>query len=293
MPRIEDFTSKCVVYVYPNKAAAESDRGGGSGFITYMPVENVPGLVATHLYIATNAHNLAPKEGSPYPAPAVVARRHDGTRQPVVISASNWHRHPDGDDVALASVDLTLDVYDIAGFDVDSFVTAETIERFNIGIGEDVYYIGRFQPFPDRPSITAVRFGNISAMPVQVRHPRFNRDVESYLIEGRARKGFSGSPVIARLSGGRETEHSRPLIDLGWSDYLLGINWGHVGEWVGAKLQQGQVKIDPIEVEVNAGIMCVAPAWKIRDLLFVEEFVEHRKREEERLRQETDQSMNR
>lgn len=145
---------------------------------------------------------------------------------------------------------------------MDAFLTREDIERFQIGLGVDIYYVGRFQPSNDSPSITALRFGSISAMPVSIRHPLFGANVDSYLIEGRSRSGFSGSPVVPGLQGHRYLTESAS-ISMAYSDLLLGIHWGHLRD-----VQKGEiVPLGDVRIRLPEAIMAVAPAWRILDIL--------------------------
>jgi hypothetical protein len=64
---------------------------------------------------------------------------------------------------------------------------------------------------------------------------------------------------------------------------FLGIDMGHLTDRspVLNKTELGTGKKVPIDpnwiVESNTGMSCVIPAWKVRELLYVEELVESRK----------------
>jgi hypothetical protein len=272
LPRIGDDAAKAIVHVYPNVQSARADRDeGGTGFVMAVPMENVEPLVLDHTYVVTNRHVILGRS-----EPAVVLQRHDGLRVPIALPASSWLAHPDGeDDIAIAPLpELSLDEYDIAAFPLTYCITKDKVGGLDVGIGVDVYYLGRFKADRDVPSITSIRFGNISSMPVMVRHPRFKKDVESYLVEGRSRGGFSGSPVVAMLKGPIvDTGHSRSVIHLGLDQFLLGIDWSHMTEWQEARVRGTAAEL---MVDLNAGIMCVAPAWRIADILMRDEFVAQR-----------------
>jgi hypothetical protein len=267
MPLIIGNVTDTVVYVYPTYAAALGDLTvGATGFLAYVPATPPPSdierLTAApkmllealgHLYVVTNRHVVIDVEtGMQREAPAIVVRRRDEQRVPIVIAAKDWHTHPDGDDVAVASVPLSSATYIAAAFPTYAFITRSDIEAFGVGPGLDVYYTGRFQTAKDRPSITALRFGSISAMPMPVPHPGFDLDVESLLIEGRARVGYSGSPVVPALQ-------RRPMDR---ADFLLGIHWGQMREW-----QEAEITIGTARVHLPEGIMAVAPAWRILEII--------------------------
>jgi hypothetical protein len=286
MPLVLGYVTDTVVYVYPSTHAAESDRAGGTGFLVYVPFDDgdaAPRYVSApkplaeasgHFYVVTNKHNIIdPTDSSPLAEPAIVGRRKDQRRQPIPVRGDAWRTHSDGDDIAVAPIELPASIYYGAAFPSSGFVTHDDVSKFGIGPGVDVYYTGRFQPDADVPSITALRFGAISAMPVRVRHPRFNIDVESYLIEGRARAGYSGSPVVPGLVGHR-SDAGGASVTLTYSDFLLGIHWGHIREW-----QKGELTLQSgldISVNLPEGIMTVAPSWRILDILDSEDFVRQR-----------------
>jgi hypothetical protein len=89
-------------------------------------------------------------------------------------------------------------------------------------------------------------------MPILVPHPGLKLDVESFLIEGRARAGYSGSPVVPGLQ-------RNPL---NRADFLLGIHWGQLREWQDAEIEVGRTRVNLPE-----GIMAVAPSWRISEVL--------------------------
>jgi hypothetical protein len=272
LPRIDDEAAKAIVHVYPDMDSAQSDREeGGTGFVMAVPVANLAPLVVDHTYVVTNRHLIVNRA-----EPAVVLRRHDGQRLPIAVPATSWFTHSDGaDDIAVASLpDLSLDEYDIASFPISHCINRDQIAPLGVGIGIDVYYLGRFKAAIELQSITTVRFGSISSMPVMVRHPNFKKDVESYLVEGRSRGGFSGSPVVAMLKGPTvEKDHARSIIHLGADEFLLGIAWSHMTEWQEARIRGSKAEL---LVDLNAGMVCVAPAWRIIDILMRQELVTQR-----------------
>jgi hypothetical protein len=75
---------------------------------------------------------------------------------------------------------------------------------------------------------------------------------ENFLVEGRARAGYSGSPVIPGLQ-------RHPIRH---ADFLLGIHWGQLREW-----QEAEINVGTARVHLPEGIMAVAPAWRILEIL--------------------------
>jgi len=272
MPRIDENTSKAIVHVYPSLGSAQSDREeGGTGFVMAIPLKDIGNSVLDHLYVVTNRHLVLGHE-----KPTVVMRGLDNRLIFIEIEQNSWFRHPDGeDDLAVAPLPgLDSTPYDIAAFPISHCIRADQLVGLNVGIGVDVYYVGRFKADRQAPSITTVRFGNISAMPVAVRHPRFKRDVESYLIETRSRAGFSGSPIVANLRGPVvERGHPRSSIHLGSDAFLLGVSWGHINEWQEARIKGADAEL---AVQLNVGMLCVCPAWRVIDILNRPELVARR-----------------
>jgi hypothetical protein len=272
MPRIDEDVAKAVVHVYPSFKSADADlEEGGTGFIMAIPMEGIGQHMVDHLYVVTNRHVIGEER-----EPAVVLRGSDGKRAPVRIPTNSWYRHPNGpDDVCVAALpDIALNEYDIGAFPASHCIRRDQIEALRVELGIDVYYVGRFKSDKDEPSITTVRFGSISAMPVMVKHPRFKDHVESYLVETRSRGGFSGSPVVAMLMGPAvEKEHARSHIHVAANSFLLGISWGHMNEWQEARLMGSKADL---LIGLNAGMFCVTPAWRILDILARQELVTRR-----------------
>src|SRR5208337_5394725 len=82
------------------------------------------------------------------------------------------------------------------------FATEEIVSEYGIGVGDDVFMVGRFINHEGSPTyLPATRFGNISVMPFPIlKSPQKG---PSYCIDMHSRPGFSGSPVfVYRTPGG-------------------------------------------------------------------------------------------
>jgi hypothetical protein len=265
---------------------------GGSGFLVTVDYAGNEDSELGHVYVVTARHVLLDtKTQVPYPNPAVTFVTTEGL-QVVETSSSDWEPHPDGHDVAVASFDPggrgTAHMF----LSPSAFVTPAVLQEWDIGLGDDVFYMGRFQP-PEGKSIPTVRFGQISHMPVKVWHDDFKCWVDSFLVEGRSRGGFSGSPVLVRFPWFRIPAAERdipgippdmplPLAGVALiagiqiDRWILGVTWGHTTE-----LQQGRVgRGVPVDLDVNEGIVCVTPAWRILDILNGPRFTVQRERDE-------------
>ena len=295
MPRVGDVYLDAVVFVYPSADHAARDEGGGTGFMVGMRFEEERG--AEHVYVVTAAHllyrtktktGLTPVRHWNWPG------RREGSIFPTV--ASDWVPHRDGDDIAIAPVATHIRGDRSYLIDANFLVTKQWVASYDVGVGHDVFYVGRYKLPESACSVPTVRFGNISHMPMPVWHPGFGREVTSFLVEGRSRGGFSGSPVIVRM---RQEDEPYSAPSLAWDDnpvipgrspfhgtsgeldrYILGLNWGHATEEQSARGYMGRVRVNPLKIDVNEGIMCVAPAWRILDVLNSDKLREHREREE-------------
>jgi hypothetical protein len=277
VPRVADEYLEALVYVYPSLEHAEADKGGGTGFLLSHPFGDDQRSILEHCYVVTARHVLLSDIPNRVPWPEPVIAVGVANRKPRVIctKAGDWIPHADGDDVAIIG-DIDLSEADCLGaLRSSDLIRPNVIQGYGIGIGDDVMYAGRYQP-PNKPSVPTVRFGQISHMSLDVWHDLFKRDVESFLVEARSRGGFSGAPVVVRLiveatPTMSNDEPPTPIVQrlIPYDRWILGLYWGHVIEEVGK-----------VQLLVNEGMMCVAPAWKIAEILESDRVREQRKRVE-------------
>jgi hypothetical protein len=172
------------------------------------------------------------------------------------------------------------------GFSIDwvgyeGFLTESLRQQHNIGIGDELYIPGLFTKRAGRErNIPILRSGMISAMPDEpLPDENTNEPYHAYLVEVRSIGGLSGSPVFVLTYGGIHMSFkNRRFIDT-HEFYLLGVVRGH---W------------DTVEHEsepTNAGIAIVTPIAEVQELLFREDLVKERRREErERAKQQAPRS---
>jgi hypothetical protein len=280
-----------IAFIYPDADAARDDQEvGGTGFLISLPFGGNPAPEVDHLYVATARHLLSTgPAGEPWSSPVIAFSTSTGL-ETYTTAAVDWEPHPDGDDLAVASINGFRGTGTITALAASHFVTQKEVRDLDIGIGDEVFYMGRFQP-PEGNSIPTVRFGNISHMPLKIWHEGFKCWVDSFLIEGRSRGGYSGSPVVLRLSWGRHHGKVWPdvlspqtpasleavaLMNDANFDRVLGVNWGHTTEVQTARMGRGV----PVDLDVNEGIMCVVPGWRILDILMSRRFTEQREKDE-------------
>lgn len=280
VPRIPDKLLNSVVYLYPDEAAAEDGKkAGGSGFLCGLDLL-LGGPQAT--FVVTNKHVV--QSGS-----AVVRlNTTDGKLDIIALDGVEWFDHPEGDDLTVCPIALDLKVHSHSPFSL-YHVTKKWADDYNVGLGDDVFMIGRFVgaegKIQNNPS---VRFGVISQMPFEPLVLEDGSSQLSYLIEARSIPGYSGSPVFIIIEPHGPKPSFLPsdmppaihdaLIEMsGWMKeragklrmppFLLGIDYCHLYDK--QKVWSGLTKkpVDPNWfVKGNSGAMGVIPAWKLSEM---------------------------
>src|SRR5205823_6633926 len=143
------------------------------------------------------------------------------------------HRSKD-DDIAVRLMSFKQH-HDKSTVSLNSFLDDAIIDDNDLGIGDEVYSIGRFLDIDgSKVNRPVVRFGNVSLLtptvPVQVRGPSKGFQ-DSYLVEMRSRTGFSGSPMllyIPPLVMG-SFNRKKPVHSGKWhGPWLMGVHWGQL-----------------------------------------------------------------
>jgi hypothetical protein len=294
--RIASNDLKCVFYLYPDAASATSGRKlGGTGFWVAKPSSTIPNY---HCLFAVSNRHVVHKQG------ATVIRanaRHHLGFELFETEPTDWIEHPKGHDLAILPLSYAevLPRVDIVTVPPEMLVEVQHITSETVGLGDDVYMIGRFINHEGTPRNTpSVRFGNISMLPFEpIYIDAETKPQLSFAIELRSMCGYSGSPVfveiggVQRRSGAINTGPPRQL--------LLGVHWGHIIEpWIVKKvivpvqttgLQHDEREMDL--VSANTGMNGVVPAWGLRemfDLPVVKEIV--RRNEDAELERRQSQS---
>ncbi len=172
---------------------------------------------------------------------------------------------------------------------IEMLCSKEKIDEFNIGPGDEVFIAGRFVHHEGtQKNLPTARFGNIAMLPHEpIRHGRGHLQ-ESFLVECRSLAGYSGSPVfLFCLPLVWDNVRKQPNVPI----QLLGLDWGHLHDLeplidkAATRINGGRkVKVNPNwAVESNTGMACVVPAWKILELLNMEDFVKKREEGDEAL----------
>ncbi len=273
MPRIADEILECVFYLYPTVADAQAgERAGGTGFFVGVPSETVPGW--TYVYAVTNSHVVRAGE-----SPVMRLNTVDGKIDVIELGQDNWKDHPDGDDLAVCQWE-PANTHRARTISDKMLLTKEILDLVRIGIGDDVFVVGRFINHEGRQrNQPSVRFGNIAMMPVE---PIFQEqrafEQESFVVESRSLPGYSGAPVFVHIPsftsrlGGAVTN-----LEYEW---LLGVDWGH--NYITEKVRDEGGKEHPEGWQVwsNSGMMNVVPAWRLADFLGRKDFAAFRKKKD-------------
>jgi hypothetical protein len=275
------------IFLYPSVEDAKNRvRWGGSGFLLGVLSEANPSAV--HLYAVTN-HHVA------LGAPVVRLMNENGNAEIHDGVASDWIEHPDGDDLAIRPLGAVAErSYTFIGVLPDSLLAQSDLTEYGVGPGDECLMMGRYINHAgtqfDR---SAIRFGNLAMLPEPIWQKDRSFDQESFLVDMRSVSGFSGSPVFVyyEQSGPREPIPKSSTPNLGalfgkpWSGllgktWLLGVNWGNLPVWEEMKDTHG---VSLGRVRINSSMACVVPAWKLVELLEVDEVVKPKKEAEKKL----------
>jgi Trypsin-like peptidase domain len=283
VPRIRDDLLNSVAYLYPSEAEAEEGtKLGGSGFFVGINL----GLPRVELLcLVTNKHvvddgNMTVRINTP-----------DGRFDVIALDGVNWSFHPDGDDLAVCPVGINTAHHNIRAVSDRNFLSKKLIDQYDVGVGDDVFMIGRFISREGKErNIPSVRFGAIAQMPAE---PIILDGIpqESYLVAVRSIPGYSGSPVFITIppAPGPAPNVNQNLPDelkaqvpdllkmLGYNPkrqsqyqlgpWLVGIDYCHIYDKEKIFDKETDEPIPNMEVHSNTGMMGVIPAWRLTEIL--------------------------
>lgn len=255
VPRIDEGMLDTVAYLYAShEDAATGARGGGSGILLAIGRRE-------HIYLATAKH-VAKR--------SLALRANSWTTEPNVIDLdpARWIHHADGDDLSVYHLTAgPPTTHGLFAMDARCLLDEQAANEYAVGPGDDIYMIGRFIKVEGREKNTpAMRFGHIAMRPAGIEHPGGFKQL-SYLVELHSLPGYSGSAVFLLIREGDEYgwhEHSPRREGAG---FLLGIDWGHIHDSGGLRLPDGSPDPERRHIELNTGMACVVPAWRLRELL--------------------------
>ncbi len=279
MPKINPDILDCVFFLYRTREDAEKNKKyGGTGF--FVGVRSETFSHENHVYAVTNWHVVL-KDGFS----VIKVNTIDGKVYIIETEPSEWEFQPRQDDIAVYSVrhgELDSDIHKVILIPIEYFATDEIILDKKIGVGDDVFMIGRFIDYDGEiTNSPAARFGNISIMPVPIKQPTKYKG-KSYCLDLHSLTGFSGSPVFVYRTPGTNFAEKFILISERFY-YLLGIHWGQFPEeWeiiMKDKLPKPESHALITEgkyVKGLSGMTCVIPAEKILGVLNLPTFKKQR-----------------
>ncbi|MBL8654189.1 MAG: trypsin-like peptidase domain-containing protein [Alphaproteobacteria bacterium] len=294
MPKIPREVLDAVIYLYPSRDAAEKVEGfGGTGFVVAIPGELFPNHTI-YYYAVTNWH-VAVREGHS----TMRINTIDGGVDIFEYGPEEWHFDPRYD-IAVLPFSMMPGKHKVSLINSNIFVKSEIFSKDILGIGEDVFMLGRFIDHDGGPTnAPAARFGNLSLLPSPILQTN-DRVADSFCVDLHSRSGYSGSPVFIYRDRGFSLDLSNVTStpdrtldppSLGRSYLgLLGIHWGQFSEaW---EIVKGRAvpKKEAVSLDVEgqyvkglSGMTCVLPAWCILEVLKMEKLRalrEHHSRQE-------------
>ena len=255
MPKIPPLIRDCVIYLYRTAAdARDGIRSGASGFLVGVRSEYDPTLL--YPYAVTCRHVI---EGAD--ALTIRINTASGSIDPIETTIGEWQLSPTND-IAIRPMQIQRGTHLIRVVPQEMFLTEALIDKHAIGIGDDVFLVGRLIDQAGKQRNTpSARFGNIALLPCEkVENSFLKRDVEAFLCEVKSIGGFSGSPVFVFVPSFSQRFDGTPLDSKPIGPFLLGVDSGHCN----VLQHQGKPKPNP---DRNTGIATVAPAWELSSML--------------------------
>jgi len=274
---VAETVRRCVVFI-GHRGFDRSFIADGTGFIVLMKAY---GFMLP--YVVTAKHVIDQAFGTDKKSVVVRVNTKEGGLKYFDTDHEFWHCHPDHVqegrkrnyiDVAAFEFNTAMEPTEFGQCDLthiaeDAFCTDEVIEKFKIGVGDEVVVPGLFHSHTGtEKNIPVLRTGNIAAMRDEP-FPTTYGSMDGYLTELRSVGGISGSPVFLHMVNRPEVllpespepikiKHSKK------NHYLLGLVHGHYTintqeEWV--------LKTDQQAGDINAGIALVVPASKIMETI--------------------------
>jgi hypothetical protein len=304
MPRIPQEILDSVFFLYRSKEdAVNGVDAGGTGFVVSYQDHK---LRETFYYGVSNRHVVCDNGYS-----FIRINTRSGRSDILEYDPADWETVPSGEDIAAIPLDLQQHH---SGMSISPFMFLEKLERHQIGVGDDVFMLGLFIDHQGHVTNNPkARFGNISmlANPDARVEQKNGYNSESYILDMHSRAGFSGSPVfVYRTLGGDLTDLNSGTAQINVDDLkrvvnersygerlkiqlydktlfkFLGIHWGQFPEDWEIKDKStsanysGVAQLDANNKYVSglSGMTCVAPAWKILEVLKMDKLQEQREK---------------
>jgi hypothetical protein len=271
MARIPDELLNAIVYLFENEERAREGTGdGGTGFfVRYLESGFENWYVISNIHVVRTGHTT------------LRINTKKGAVETLSISEDLWVDHPHSDDVSVAPLGFEIPSgWAASGLFWDSVCPTEhRMEELDVGVGDDVFMLGRFFGHSGKQQNQPLaRFGNIAMMDGERVRDGRDMHVNAYLVEMRSLPGFSGSPVFVSIPPGSLRGAKKMMPFYSHEIGLLGIDTGH-------KRMTSRVRdkatdkpsIPERYVRQNSGVAIVSPYYKIRDVIEGETLTEQRK----------------
>lgn len=250
LPRLPNHLMDGAAFLFRTKQEAKKRaRIGGTAFLVTKEVAGSKEAFGSRLFIPyfVSCHHVVYSGG----ASVVSINRRDGKDPDIFeFEPTDWTEHPNGDDVVAicAQGHVKPMGHRYASVENTWLVTPEFVEKAEVGVGDEVFMIGRFINHQGlKENRSSARFGSISMMLEKIWVKEDHRYQEGFAVEMRSRTGFSGAAVAVYRTAATVLAQVKHL-DF-WA--ILGVNWGYVLD------EHGE----------NTWLNGVVPAWKVIDLL--------------------------
>ncbi len=261
MPRVSKKLINSTVYFFDTREHAKGGEEGflGGGFISGRLYKGVD-----IFFVLTAGHVISTDK-----LPVMRINTNDGNFEIYEVTSSNLHMSDDYD-LAIIDVDLPDERHDVAAVSTQAYVFPEDEKgpsMWGLAPGVDTFMVGRFAVIDEALVNTpALRFGNISTMPVSIKMHRFPIRQDCYCVDMHSRPGYSGSAVFAYrtlMDNDFGFDVSDPKPEKASFFGLLGVHLGQLREdWdVGDDIEETiVVKENGRKISGMSGMAIVLPA---------------------------------
>lgn len=258
----------------------------GTAFLVVMEQDDQP-----FSYLVTAKHVLDEAQRGGFRKLEARFNRKEGSAATVpLVDNDQWIRYTSSAvDLAVCEYSIDFNTYDCAAMRLQTFADDQTISRYGIGPGDELFTVGLFSLKEGRQrNIPIVRSGIIAAMPNQ--SEPFTKDGEpyiAYLAEMRSIGGLSGSPVFVFIDHRNRLVPQSGIISPhqhDWSIFCIGIIRGHWELERNANdsvVLPGQIEDVPLGFSkgenLNIGIAIVTPSQYVLGILNHEKLQKRRR----------------